>query len=133
MDVVRSICLDVFGEFDQLKIENRLGGKKLFLQVAYDQEIPVGFKLGYALENEVFYSWIGGVAPDYQDLGVATLFIKRQHEWCLQNGFKSIQTKSMNQFPRMISLNLNSGFKITGTEVGADEEVKILFEKSLES
>src|SRR5207247_8995421 len=55
----------------------------------------IGFKLGYAIDANVFYSWIGGVKENYRNNGVANELMNQQHNWCRQNGFQIIRTKTM--------------------------------------
>ena len=99
--------------------------------LAYEENKLIGYKLGYALDDERFYSWQGAVHTDYQGLGVATELLLQQHTWCLQQKFKYIETRTRNEFRKMISLNLAHGFKIVGTILDANQEIKILLEKKL--
>ena len=102
---------------------------KILCVLAYEGEKLIGFKLGYARDSEQFYSWLGGVLPEYHKLGVASELMRQQHDWCAKNQFKKISTKSSNQFSSMIRLNLKYGFKIVGTTTDDDGKVKIIFVK----
>lgn len=98
--------------------------------VAYDNDKAVGIKVGYCLDETKFYSWLGGVLPDYQGLGIASELIRLQHQWCLSQDMKSIETRTRNRFRSMIALNLVHGFEIVGT-LKDNRGLKILLEKDL--
>lgn len=129
--ILKDLIQQTLVNFDETKFTDRLRAQKILLQIAYENQKPVGFKLGYALNQEIFYSWMEAVLPEYRGVGLGSVFMKSQHAWCLEKGFKKIQTKSENQFKQMIRLNLNFGFEIVGTESNKLNKVKILFEKSL--
>ena len=44
----------------------------------------VGFKLGYAHTPTRYYSWLGGVDPEYRRQGIAGGLMHRQHAWLLE-------------------------------------------------
>ena len=100
--------------------------------VAFDEAQPLGFKSGYALPEEgVFYSWLGGVLPACRRQGIGQLLLDAQHDWCRQQGFRAIRTKTLNRWKSMLLLNLRNGFDITGTYAGENGVLKILLEKQL--
>ena len=102
----------------------------LFLQ-AFDGRRLVGFKFGYAEDNSQFYSWLGGVLPEFQNLGLASELMKQQHEWCKDRGFTRVLARTRNDFISMLRLNFNFGFKIIGTQKSTSDEIKIILEKVL--
>ncbi len=91
----------------------------------------IGFKIGYERSNEVFYSWLGAVHPEYRGLGVGYELLRKQHKWCETMGFKFIEAKTTNQWKKMLLLNLKSGFDIFGTEFNSKKELEILLRKKL--
>ena len=91
----------------------------------------IGFKLGYLLDSHTFYSWMGGVKQEFRKQGVAKELALMQLEWAKAQGFSKIRTKSKNQFKPMMIFNLKQGFDIVGTELGYQDEVKIIFEKDI--
>lgn len=122
----------VFGSFDKEKFFERFNyHKKFMMMMAYKNSLPVGFKFGYALDRDTFYSWTGGVLPGERRQGIAEELMKRQHEWCLENKYKYVETKSRNKFPEMLALNIKHGFKIIGTFTEIDGAPKIIFKKEL--
>lgn len=118
----------VFGNSKRDDLISRLQGRSALVQFAKVENQMVGFKAGYELIPKVFYSWLGGVLPEFRKLGIAQDLMAAQHEWCRKQGYELIQTKSQNQFPAMISLNLRNGFQIIGTEQGSSG-LKVLMEK----
>ncbi|MBC7421516.1 MAG: GNAT family N-acetyltransferase [Bdellovibrio sp.] len=132
MQEIKMIYLACFEKaFDQKKFLAKIADKKNFMcLLAYEDEKSVAMKLGYAISDTKFYSWLGAVRPEYQDLGLASELMRQQHEWCKQQKFERIEARSRNQFTNMISLNLANGFKITGT-IPDQGDLKIVFEKDL--
>jgi GNAT superfamily N-acetyltransferase len=101
------------------------------LLLAKVDDLCVAFKLGYELSQDVFYSWLGGVNPEFRGNGIANELMRQQHEWCRKIGYKRVQTKTLNERQAMITLNLKHGFNITGTEP-AERGLKIVMEKALQ-
>jgi GNAT superfamily N-acetyltransferase len=120
------LMTDAFGEWLPEEFQKKIAGRQIFGLVALVADEPIGFKLGYRVDDKVFYSWLGGVKSSYRRLGLATELLKEQHKRCLEKGFSLIRMKSKNQFREMIVLALRHGFDITGL----DGE-KIILEKKL--
>ncbi|MBQ4829993.1 GNAT family N-acetyltransferase [Alteromonas sp. CI.11.F.A3] len=121
-------------EVTQDKFKARLDGKDYLILVACSSSEPIAYKVGYAVSPTEFYSWMGGVAPDYRKKGVATKLRKAQELWAANNHYCSISVKSMNRYPDMLQLLISSGYKICGYEdQGSENNSKIRFVKSLVS
>ncbi|QDE29556.1 GNAT family N-acetyltransferase [Shewanella polaris] len=115
-------------------IEKRLAEKKHLILIARYHNVPVGFKLGYELTDGLFYSWLGGVAPEHRKMKVASQLRLLQESWAIENGFNTIRVKSMNQFPAMLQMLIASGYQICGYENnGSITSSKIEFIKCLSS
>ena len=118
-------------EGDSLK-EEKLSNLEGFLAfVAIKDETVVGFKLGYEMEDGVFYSWLGGVHPSYQKRGIASKLMEKQHEECKKRGYSKVRTYGRNAKRAMLILNLKHGFDIVGTFIDDKGWHKIIFEKEL--
>lgn len=102
----------------------------LFL-LAYKNGELAGFKIGYRKDKDVFYSWLGAVNQKYRRQGIAEELMRLQHDWCRQNNYKKIQTKTLNQWKSMLILNLKHGFDITETYCDEKGILKIMLEKVL--
>lgn len=92
---------------------------------------PAGFKMGYERNESQFYSWLGGVAKPFRNQGVASELMKRQHEWCRQNGYRTVRTHTKNKWKSMLILNLQHGFDIIGTYTNQESGTKIMLEKRI--
>ena len=126
-----SVVQKTFPTLDPIKYEARLKETENHLcLVALDGERIVGFKLGHSRQG-TYYSWLGGVEPEYRGLGIGSLLMKSMKDWCRSHGYAQIQTKSMNQFPDMIRLNLKHGFDVIGVETEPTGELKILMKCDL--
>lgn len=92
---------------------------------------PAGFKAGYALDDRVFYSWLGGVLPEFRRTGIGQMLLDYQHRWCREQSFRIIRTHTLNQWKNMLLLNLRNGFDIAGTFTDERQTLKIILEKKL--
>lgn len=104
---------------------------QLLCLIAYDQNTPVGFKIGYQYNETTFYSWVGGVLENYRKRGIAKTLASLQEKWVKENGFSKLRTKSMNRFKPMLILNLKNGFDIVQVYTNDSGQTKIIFEKAL--
>ncbi|MEH6451640.1 MAG: hypothetical protein V7782_01235 [Psychromonas sp.] len=92
----------------------------------------MGYKIGYALSDTEFYSWLGGFSCDYRRRGVAVKLRNHQETLALKSGYSSISVKSMNRYPAMLQLLISSGCQINGYENnGSVENSKIQFLQQL--
>ena len=112
-------------------LRQRAGERYLALVYCVDGR-DVGFKLGFALNAEEFYSWIGGVLPKARGTGAAQAMLEFQEAWARQQGFQRLRVKSMNRYPAMLRLLIRNSYQIDGFTPG-DGRVggKIHFYKSL--
>lgn len=111
---------------------NRITNKKQVLcLIAYDKNIPVGFKIGYQYNETTFYSWVGGVLENYRKRGIAKTLALLQEKWVKENEFTKLRTKSMNQYKPMLILNIKNGFDIVQIYTNDSGQTKIVFEKEL--
>lgn len=90
-----------------------------------------GYKIGYGLDGQAFYSWLGGVHPDFRKLGIASDLMRRQHEGLKEMGYEIVRTKTMNKWRGMLLLNIQTGFDVLETEVDQRGQLKIVLEKKL--
>lgn len=102
--------------------QRRTSSERYLNLVAWQNGEPIGFKLGYALDDQVFYSWLGGVLPAFRSKGVARSLAGAQEEWMIRQGYREVRMKTRNIHKRMIIFALKSGFNIT--EVEPQQEVE---------
>jgi GNAT superfamily N-acetyltransferase len=96
--------------------------------IAWDGSTAVGFKLGYERTSDEFYSWLGGVHPDFRRRGIARRLLNLQHEWCRKSGYRRVSTETLNDNHAMLLLNLASGFVVVGTRADS-RGLKVLLER----
>ncbi|MBY6036863.1 GNAT family N-acetyltransferase [Fictibacillus nanhaiensis] len=121
----------IFDESDKL-VEQMESKSHLMVNVALVDNKVVGYKIGYAIDRNTFYSWLGGVDPHYRGNGIALKLMEKQHQYLKENGYRIVKTKSMNKWRGMLILNLKSGFTIIRTYINKKGEHKIILEKKLQ-
>ena len=92
--------------------EERLGSKKHLILIAYKNEEPIGFKVGYE-RDDTFYSWMGGVLPNFRKSGVAKKLATVQEDWARKNGFQTITFKTRNRLKGMLIFALKNNFNLS--------------------
>ncbi|MBN7811429.1 GNAT family N-acetyltransferase [Algoriphagus sp. H41] len=117
------------GDFYADRLRHRL---YLALVAERDGEL-LGFKVGYQSETpDTFYSWMGGVRPEFRKHGVADGLADYQEAWARKKGFKSVFFKTRNRFPAMICFGLSRGFRIIGVlPKGGVEDYRVVMSKEL--
>ncbi|MGB0945170.1 MAG: GNAT family N-acetyltransferase [Marinomonas sp.] len=123
-------------EFDRPLSEDmllvRLENIESLVLVAYNAEQAIGYKLGYAINEQEFYSWLGGVIPCARNQGIANRLRQTQENWAQKKGYQSISVKSMNQYPAMLHMLTSNGYQISGYENNGDLALnKICFVKRI--
>ena len=81
-------------------------------------EESVGFKVGYdRYQNQkTYYSWMGGVLPEYRNKGVAAALQLELESWCKQQGFTQLRFKTRNNHVKMIHFGVKNGFYLVDLE-----------------
>lgn len=112
------------------KLQARCADVEHLALVAYIENEPVAYKLGYELDSNTFYSWLGAVAPKCRGQGIAQSLLNAQEAWVKTNNYRVIMVKSMNRFPAMLNMLIKNGYAIVGYEDrGSPQTSKILFSK----
>ena len=115
--------------------ENRMKGKKNLILIAYVEERMVGFKVGYDKfeDGTNFYTWMGGVLPDFRKQGIADALAKEQETWIKQNGFQNVILKTRNKHQGMLIFAIKNNFKIIEIKPRNNvEEHRIILKKELQ-
>lgn len=120
----------IFGTTDHLaeKISNK---NKLLVIIAVSDMRVVGYKMGYEISSYKFYSWLGGVDANFRKRGIASMLMRKQHQYLKEAGYSIIQTKTMNKWRSMLLLNIKSGFDVIDTYTDTEGIQKIVLEKKL--
>jgi len=112
--------------------QKRLSGVPHLILVAEWDGIPAGFKVGYAKSQQLFYSWMGGVLPDFRGRGIASALAATQEEMLKQMDYTTVELKTRNCHRGMLIFALRSGFYVTGfSERDNWEEHRIYLRKNL--
>ena len=112
-------------------INNMTQKNQLLVITAMDGKKLIGYKIGYALDSNKFYSWLGGVDANYRKFGVASMLMEMQHQYLKENGYGVVQTKTMNKWRNMLVLNIKNGFDVIDTYTNDKGLHKIVLEKKL--
>ena len=103
--------------FNEKRIINRFDRPDVIILVAYVNERPVGFKIGYGLENGVYYSAKGGVLESHRRQGVAARLLSEMMKLANRSGYARF---SFDTFPNidigMTLLAIREGFVLTGVD-----------------
>lgn len=88
-----------------------IGDKPYLLLLAEVDGKPAGFKAGYERDG-YWYSWLGGVHPDFRRLGIAKSLADKQDEWARSQGYTHVTFKTINRLRGMLKFGLDRGFNI---------------------
>lgn len=75
-------------------IENMKQKPNLLVVFAKIKTQVVGYKIGYELDDYIFYSWLGGVDENYRNRGIASKLMEMQHEILREKGYRIVRTKT---------------------------------------
>lgn len=115
VDDLHTLATIVFGAVDRSGLEWKLSRMPdPTVQVARAGSVLAGFKIGYALSNTRYYSWLGGVHPDHRRRGLALQLTERQHRHAREVGFESVETGLVPENSAMLSVNLRAGLHVHG-------------------
>lgn len=132
LDSIVELHTEIFGAADNLinKMENK---SQLLVITAMSGEKVIGYKIGYALDDTKFYSWLGGVDTDFREFGIGSTLMEKQHQYLREKGYSVVQTKTMNKWRSMLILNIKNGFDVMNTYKDEKGLHKIILEKNLKN
>jgi GNAT superfamily N-acetyltransferase len=133
LGVIRTLNRTIFGEDH---IINSFDHEDLILLLAVARESgdPVGFKVGYRLSAETYYSAKGGVHPGWRRRGIARLLLHELMERAARRGYDRFAYDTFpNKHPGMTVMGLDEGFEVTRAGYSARyEDYRLRFECELE-
>lgn len=126
-------------EFDDLNpkkdfFEDRYQDKEKLIIVAYYNNIPIGYIVGYdkTKENNSFYCWMAGVDINYRKLGALTALMNYQIEWAKSKGYKKLTIKTRNNRREMLNFLVKNNFYFTSIEPQENiKDYRINLEKNI--
>ena len=130
LDVIRRMNRAIFGE---RRIINTFDRKDLLMLMAYVDEEPAGFKIGYRENRRTFYSAKGGVMPAYRGDGLARTLLHVMMECAREKGFVVFAYDTFpNMHPGMTILGLREEFQVTRADFNTKyRDYRLRFEKKL--
>lgn len=132
LDSIVELHTAIFDTPDDLK--NKIANKPgLLVITAMSGAKVIGYKIGYALDNDKFYSWLGGVETNFREFGVGSTLMEKQHQYLREKGYRFVQTKTMNRWRSMLILNIKSGYDVMDTYTDEKGLHKIILEKNLQN
>ena len=129
---VISLIPEFVDPYSKEAFENRLSGGNSLVLIAEKEHKPVGFKCGYEKNSTVFYSWMGGVLPEYRRKGVAKDLLNRMESWCRIKGYEKLLLKTLNRHKNMLLFSIKNDFNILEVETSnKDPQLRIWLAKNL--
>ena len=99
--------------------ENRYKDTEKLIIVAYYQNQPIGYIIGYDKfkdNKESFYCWMAGVDYRYRRLGALTALMEYQMNWAKEKGYQNLKIKTRNSRREMLSFLVKNEFNFTSVE-----------------
>ena len=132
LDSIVELHTAIFDTTDNLK--NKMANKPgLLVITAMSGPKVIGYKIGYALDNDKFYSWLGGVETSFREFGVGSTLMEKQHQYLREKDYRVVQTKTMNRWRSMLILNIKNGYDVMDTYTDEKGLHKIVLEKNLQN
>lgn len=127
---IRCLNEQIFGDS---RVLFSLDHEDLTFLLAFDNADPVGFKVGYAENGNVFYSAKGGVLESYRRNGVAKALLLHLMDEARRMGYRRFAFDTFpNRHPGMTVLALKEGFGVTAAGYNAAyKDYRLRFEKRL--
>jgi GNAT superfamily N-acetyltransferase len=119
--------------FEERRVINTFDRDDLMMLLAYVDEKPVGFKIGYRESRFVFYSAKGGVMPEVRRMGVARRMLYYMMSRARQKGYVRFSYDTFpNRNPGMTVLGLKEGFRVVKADFNSVyKDYRLRFEKKL--
>ncbi|OZC03359.1 GNAT family N-acetyltransferase [Rubricoccus marinus] len=127
---VQALNRAVFGDD---RVIFRLDRTDLTFLVAYHEQTPIGFKVGYGESEPTFYSAKGAILEPYRRRGVARQLLARLMDEARAMDYRRFAYDTFpNKHPGMTVMGLAEGFKVTAAGYNAAyRDYRIRFEKRL--
>ncbi|HIT70865.1 MAG TPA: GNAT family N-acetyltransferase [Candidatus Scatovivens faecipullorum] len=110
-------------EFNETKpekeyFENRYRDREKLIIVAYYNNVPAGYIIGYDKfqDGKNFYCWMAGVDSKFRKLGILTKMMQYQENWAKQKGYSILKIKTRNNRREMLSFLVKHNFNFLSVE-----------------
>ena len=113
--------------------ENRLEHKTKLMIVAYFNDVPAWYIIGYDRDSDdSFYCWMAGVNPKYRRKWILKELMNYQENWAKEKNYKKIKIKTRNDKRSMLAYLVKYGFFFTWVKQYSDiKDSRIQLEKFL--
>lgn len=110
VEIIREMNVAIF---DEERIINTFDREDLMMLIAWIDDEPAGFKVGYRENRFAFYSAKGGVLPEYRRHGLARQMLIYMMEAARERGYARFTYDTFpNRDRGMTILGLNEGFRV---------------------
>ena len=110
LDTIRRLNVEIFDDEHIIKTFDR---DDLLILLARSTGTVAGFKLGYQLDADTFYSAKGGVRSAYRRNGIARALLCTMLDVVEQRGYERFVYDTFpNKHPGMTVLGLDEGFEV---------------------
>lgn len=132
LDLIQRLNVAIF---DDDHIINTFDHDDLLMLVAWSNDTPVGFKIGYRRDNSTFYSAKGGVREPYRRQGVARALLYAMLDVAKARGYdRFVYDTFPNKHPGMTVMGLDEGFRVIRAGYSPRyQDYRLRFELSLDS
>ena len=130
LDVIRRLNVAIF---DEERIINTFERDDIRSFLAHVDGEPVGFKLGYRLDANAFYSAKGGVLPRFRRRGIARALLHAMLDDVRAAGYARFVFDTFpNKHPGMTVLALDEAFRLVKAGYSPQyKDYRLRFEKAL--
>ncbi len=130
LDTIRLLNVTIF---EEERIINTFDREDLLMMIAYLEEIPIGFKIGYRQSKDTFYSAKGGVLSAYRRKGIARKMLYDMIAYVRELGFTRFAFDTFpNKHPGMTILGLDEGFNVVKADFNTVfQDYRLQFEKAI--
>ncbi|MEX0744722.1 MAG: GNAT family N-acetyltransferase [Phycisphaeraceae bacterium] len=109
-----------------------LGRHNELILIAFVEDTPVGFMVGFELKPSVFFEWLYGVLPPYRRAGVATQLMEAANAWAGDHHYGWSRMECNNFHRPMLNLAIARGYDIVGIRWDGERQSNlVIFEKEL--
>ena len=130
LDVIRHLNVAIF---DEERIINTFDQEDIRTFVAWVEDQAAGFKLGYRLDADTFYSAKGGVLPSFRRRGIARALLHAMIDDVDAAGYTRFVFDTFpNKHPGMTVLALSEDFRLIKAGYSPQyKDYRLRFEKVL--
>ena len=117
--------------YDELLVRINKAKHPLVL-VAYADNQPVGYLMGYERYQGSFYIWLAGVLPSHRRHRILDRLVKQTEQWANKANLRSLNVKTRNRFKSMLLFLISHDFKLIDIDKKQSvDDHRLIFEKQL--